>query len=418
MGRKYHISSLIVLTLAIFTATTANAGDWPGFRGPNGDCTSDETGLMKQWPADGPEVLWTTEVGPGFGGVAAEDGKVYILDRIKGESDVLRCLDLNTGKDMWNFTYHAPGRVSYPGSRSHPTLSDKYIYIAGPMGHLHCVSKAAHQPVWSTNFLESFSARVPHWAVSQAPALYGDSVIVAPVAKDAGVVAYDRNTGDLLWKSPALEGKISYASPIVTNLAGINQAIIITTDGITGVDANNGEILWYNGDWQCRIPIASAAPLGDGRVFASGGYGAGSIMLRVAKDAGDFQAKTLWQSAECKGQIHQPIFYEEHIYINANDKGKREGLMCLDLDGNVKWQTGRSPGFDWGGMLLAEGMLYVVDGNKGDLCLVKPDPADYREVARANYLSGPQIWGTIALADGRILLRDQKQLRCVDVRAE
>jgi len=284
------------------------------------------------------------------------------------------------------------------------------------MGDLHCVNKVSHQPLWHVDMLKTFGSRLPRWAISQAPALYKNSVIVAPVSKEAGVAAYSREAGALLWKSPPLEGKISYASPVVATIDDVDQVLIVATDGVTGLDANNGKILWYNGDWKCRIPIASAAPLGEGLVFVSGGYGAGAIMLRVSQIPASFQAKTLFKNRECKGQIHQPIVYKGHIYINANDKGMREGLMCMDLEGNVKWKTGKLPGFDWGGMLLADGILYVVDGTTGDLCMVKPDPAGYREIARANYLSGEQIWGTIALADGKILLRDQKQLRCVDVK--
>jgi len=102
--------------------------------------------------------------------------------------------------------------------------------------------------------------------------------------------------------------------------------------------------------------------------------------------------------------------------INGNDKGYRNGLMCMDLDGNVKWKTKKSPGFEWGGLLLADGMLYVVDGPKGDLCLIKPDPSGYKEIARKNFLSGPEIWATIAMADGKVLIRDQKQLKCIDVK--
>ncbi len=363
MKRECH-STTICLVIGILGLTLyggeANADDWPRFQGLQGNCTSHETGLMKEWPADEPEVLWTTKVGAGFGGVVVEKGRVYILDREKGVRDILRCIDLNTGKDLWEFSYDAPGKISYPGSRSHPTLDDENIYIAGPVGDLHCISKVSHKPLWPVNILEAFGARVPRWAVSQAPALYKNLVIVAPVSKETGVAAYSREAGTLLWKSAPLEGKISYASPIVTTIDGVDQVLIVTTDGVTGLDANNGEILWYNGDWKCRIPIASAAPLGDGLVFVSGGYGAGAIMLRVSKMPAGFQAETLFKNRECKGQIHQPIVYKDHIYINANDKGMREGLMCMDLEGNVKWKTGKSPGFDWGGMLLADGILYVV----------------------------------------------------------
>ena len=139
-------------------------------------------------------------------------------------------------------------------------------------------------------------------------------------------------------------------------------------------------------------------------------------MFRVQRQGESFQVETLFKTDECKGQIQPPVLYEGHLYLNGNDKAKQVGFMCMDVDGNVKWKTGTSPGFDWGGSLLADGKLYVVDGTAGDLCLVKPDPAAYTEVARAHFLDGGQIWSNISLADGRLLLRDQSKLVCVDVR--
>lgn len=419
MTRPLIISQGLVILVLLFCCSVVRpvpAADWPGFRGPNGDCTSDEKELMKTWPAEGPEVLWTGQVGVGFGGVAVEDGKVYMLDRDKGKRDILRCLDLNTGRELWRFGYDAVGNISYPGSRSHPTVDSYYVYTMSVFGQLHCVSKETHKPVWARNILKEFGMKRPTWAISQAPVIYKDKVIAAPITDEVGLVAFDKLTGRTVWKSPPLAGRITYASAIVTNIHGVDQVLALTTSCIAGIDAETGAILWTNGDWECRIPVASPAYIGHGHVFVTGGYRAGVIMLEIRREGNRFTATTKFKTNESNGQIHQPIVYKDHIYVNGNDKSKRDGLVCMDFDGNIKWKTGRSPGFDWGGMLLADDMLYVVDGNKGDLCMVRPDPSAYREVARFNLLKGKQIWGTIALSDGKLLLRDQSQLRCVDVR--
>jgi outer membrane protein assembly factor BamB len=201
----------------------------------------------------------------------------------------------------------------------------------------------------------------------------------------------------------------------------VDQVIVSTPALTVGVDANSGKQLWASGAWKCRIPIANAVPLGDGRVFLTGGYGAGAAMLQVKKTGARFVAKRLFKAMECNGQIQQPLLCNGHLYLNGNDKAKKNGFMCMSLNGKVLWKTGRNPGFDWGGLLLADGMIYAVDGTKGDLCMIKPDPAGYREVARFNVFKGPSaknIWAPIAMADGKILLRDQKFLKCVDVRGK
>ncbi len=410
-----RISTAWLLSFALLLCT-ARAEDWPQFQGPHRNGVSDETGLMKRWPEQGPEVLWTVEVGAGFGGPCVQDGKVYLLDRVVREQDVLRCYDLISGREEWTFSYDAPGKISYPGSRSHPTLDDKHVFILGPFGDFHCISKKTHKPVWKKNILKAYGGKKPNWAVSQSPVLYKDKVIVAPVGGEAGMAAFKRDTGEEVWRSPPFEGGMTYASPMIMSFGGANHVMIITTRQIVGVDADRGTILWTHTDWRCRIPIASPASVGDGRVFVTGGYGAGAILFRVEEKDGKFSTVTLFKTKACNGQIHQPVLYEGYLYLNGNDKGKRDGLICMDLEGEVKWKTGLSPGFDWGGILLADGMIYTVDGTKGDLCMVRPDPTGYREAGRVHLLGGDQIWGTIALSDGKIILRDQKQMKCVDVK--
>jgi outer membrane protein assembly factor BamB len=412
MQRTLTLTALLLAS----TAAISLAADWPHFAGPTRDLQSTETGLMKTWPAGGPKVLWTATVGRGFAAATVEGGKVYLLDRQKGK-DILRVFDLKTGNEDWTYAYKAPGKYSMNGSRSQPAVDDKHVFTLGPMGHLHCISKTTHRPVWSVNILEKAGGKVPTWAISQTPALYKDLVIVAPDGKRAGMMAFKRKNGELAWKSRPLPGNISYASPMVTTIGGVDQVMTVTTTTTLALDPRNGNLLWQTGDWKCRIPIATPVHLGDGKVFVTGGYSAGCAMFQVGKRGGSFGVRTLFKTKESNGQIHQPILYKNHLYMNGNDKKKRDGLVCMDLKGNVKWKTAKKPGFDWGGLLMADGMIYIVDGTRGDLCIVKPDPAGYKEVARAKGLvKTDQTWAAIALSDGKLLLRDQTQLKCVDVR--
>ena len=394
------------------------AADWPQFQGLHRDGKSEEKGLMKSWPAGGAKVLWSVPVGSGFGGVAVRSGKVYLLDCIEGKRDNLRCFDLETGAEDWSFGYDAPGELQYPGSRSHPCVDDERVYTVGPHGHMHCVSQKTHQPLWSLNIVEAYSGKVPTWGISQCPLLYEDTVIVIPNGKDAGVVAFNKKTGVEAWRSEALqEGSMgSYGSPMLTSIGGVDQVLVVTAKETVGVEAKTGRMLWRTQDWQCDIPIASPVAIGDGRIFVTGGYNAGAAMFKVEKSGEAFSCKTLYKTMSCNCQIHQPLLLDGHFYMNGNDKAYRNGLVCMDLDGNVKWKTEKSPGFEWGGLLLADKRIYVIDGIKGDLCMVDPSPSGYREVARMPLLEGKEMWGTIALSDGKLLCRDQTQLKCVDVK--
>jgi outer membrane protein assembly factor BamB len=168
---------------------------------------------LRSWPEKGPEVLWTAAVGRGYGGPVVKDGKVYLLDRDDKVGDNLRCLDLSNGKELWHFGYDAPGTVMFPGSRSVPIVDGDKVYSCGHNGDLYCIDTKTHKPVWNKNVWKDFGGeRLPMWAITQCPLVYGDLLIVASQAPQAGVVAYERLTGDVKWKTPPL-GLISYASP-------------------------------------------------------------------------------------------------------------------------------------------------------------------------------------------------------------
>jgi outer membrane protein assembly factor BamB len=290
------------------------------------------------------------------------------------------------------------------------------VYILGTLGDFHCISQQTHQPVWKKNLITDFDCEQPRWAFTQAPALYGETVILAPVSKMVGMVALAKDTGKILWKTPAFAGNIGYSSPVVTTIGGVDQVLFATSKETVGVNARSGEILWRTGDWQCKIPIASPSCIGDGRVFVTGGYNAGAAMFHVVNTNGTFTVSTLYKTKECNGQIHQPVLYQNHLYLNGNDKSFKYGLMCMNLEGKVKWQTGKNPGFEWGGLLLADDRIYTVDGPAGDLCMVKPVPTGYQEMGRVRLLAGKEIWATIALSNGKLLLRDQQQLKCVNLK--
>ena len=414
-----------MLIAVILMITTGSAlADWPQYLGPNRNAMSPEKGLMRSWPKDGPKVLWTISLGAGYGGAAVSDGKVYVLDRIRSKQDVLRCLDLNTGEEQWSYEYDAPGRVSHPGSRSTPAIDGNYVYTCGSFGDLYCFDKSTHKPVWNKNVWKDYNGgNVPRWAISQNPLIYGDSVIAASQTSKAGVIAYDKLTGQVKWASPALPGNAGYVSPAIVKIDGNDNAVMITAGArrggggaVIGMDPGSGRQLWIYEGWSCRIPCANVTEIGDGRLFITGGYEAGSAMIKVENKGDSYAVTELYKTDDFGTHVHPAILYEGHLYAHCTTNTRRDGMVCMDLDGKVKWKTGRSPIFDKGGFILADGLILSIDGREGILYLIEPDPASYKELAKVRLLDTNECWGPLALVDGNLLIRDQKQMRCIVVK--
>ena len=289
--------SKMVIPLVVLLACISNtyAQDWPQYLGPNGNNSSAQKNILRSWPQQGPEVLWTVNVGIGYGGPVVKDGKVYLLDRDDKVGDKLRCLDLSSGKELWNFAYEAPGSVMFPGSRSVPAIDGNLIYSCGPYGNLYCIDINTHKPVWHKNVWTDFGGgEIPRWAITQCPLVYGDLLILASQAPQAGVVAYEKLTGKVKWTTPSL-GEIGYVSPAIVKVGKESHVVMITASAgrgesasggkVVGIDPLTGKILWEYTNWQCGIPVPGAVDAGESRVLITGGYQAGAAMIKVEKKA-------------------------------------------------------------------------------------------------------------------------------------
>jgi len=414
---------LLVIFITMLGVCSVRA-DWPQYLGPNRNATSDEKGLLRSWPAEGPKVLWTIDLGPGFGGAAVSDGKVYLLDRIGNEQDIFRCLDLGTGREQWSYTYDAPGRVQHPGSRSTPAVDGGYVYTCGSFGDVYCFVIKTQKPVWKKNVWKDFdNGQGPRWAITQNPLIYGDSLILASQTEKAGVVAYDKLTGKVKWTSEALPGGVGYVSPKIVKINGNDNLVMITAGrrgvgggAVIGMDPKNGRQLWIYEGWNCMIPVPNITEIGDGRLFVTGGYEAGSAMLKIEKQGDSYSAAELYKTDDFGTHVHPAILYKGHLYAHCTTNTRRDGMVCMDLAGNVKWKTGRSPVFDKGGFILVDDLILSLDGRDGILNLIEPNPEGFKRLASVDLLDTTECWGPLALADGKLLIRDQKQMKCVAVR--
>ena len=436
----------LVAVVLMVAAGSSLAADWPQYLGPARNSTSPEKGLLRSWPEKGPEVLWTVAVGIGYGGPVVKDGKVYLLDRDDKVGDNLRCLDLTNGNELWNFAYDAPGRVMFPGSRSVPIVDGHHVYSCGPYGDLYCMDTNTHKPVWNKNVWKDFGGdRIPIWAITQCPLIYGDLLVLASQAPDAGVVAYDKLTGDVRWKTPNL-GNESYASPSVVKIDGEDHVVMVisstnpighrelpqTLGNVVGIEPLTGKILWEYDKWRCHISVPSAVDAGENRVLVVGGYELGATMIKVEKKTdGSYGTTELFTTEEFGDQTKPPILHNGHFYAQYGTNSRRDGLLCMSMDGQIKWSTRRSPDFNKGSMILVDGLILATDGRK-TLYLIEPDPSGFKALASAEVLgeggtgsgSDPlasrvggstQNWAPLALSDGKLLIRDQTRMKCVQV---
>ncbi len=412
--------------MVALSVTCAVAADWPWVYGPSHNSTSDQKGLLRAWPQEGPKVLWTAPVGPGFGGPAVSGGKVYLLDRDEKVGDTLRVFDLSSGKDLWSFAYDAPGEFMFPGSRTTPTVDGDLVYTSGPLGDLHAVSITTRKPVWHKNIWKDFGGGdLPRWAIVQHPLIYRDLVIVAPQTSQAGVVAYDKRTGELKWKSAPLSGTPGYVSPIVVMIGGADHLVMTMAsvgrgrtarDGsVNGLDPLSGKVLWTYLGWQCPIPVPPPVDAGDGRLLITGGYSAGSAMFEVQKKAdGGFGVTELFKNPDFGSHTQPPILFKGHFYSHYTINERSDGLVAMNMDGQVKWKTDQQPAFVRGGSILADGLLLMTDGNT-KLYLVEPDGSGFKPLASAEVLEPGDNWAPLALVDGTLLIRGQKQLKALRV---
>ena len=445
----HHILTVVIC----LWAATAAADDWPRLGGPDGSWISPETNLARTWPSNGPPVLWTIDAGEGFAGAAVYEGSVYLLDRPNNQQDVLRCFDLSTGTELWRYAYDAPGSLPYNGSRNVPTVDRTHVFTIGPFGQMHCFDRQRHSVIWKHHLVDDFKdpeidtgetpkdreenlarAQVPMWGFTQAPLLYGGTVIAAPQTRKTGLVAYDETTGAIRWQSGYIgRNWYSHVSPYLAKLCSVDQVIMLAQPSdpekspqdappaiISSVDVKTGEILWTNQTpAPDKIPIAEPVSIGNDRLFITGGYGLGCFILQVARSGAKWETSVGSHTRAVATHIQSPIFYRDRIYVTSfkDHRGTNTGLVCLSPDGECVWRTGPELQFDSGAFLVVDSMILIMHGRTGELSCFELSNAGPKLLAKAKVLEARdgKVWAPMALSNGKLIVRDQHQMKCLDL---
>ena len=386
----------------------ASAADWPQWRGPNRDGKSLETGLAASWPVGGPRLIWKAQgLGEGYSSFAVVGGRLYTQGQQGGQQFVL-AIDVNTGKQLWKTpTGRAFDNDRGGGPRGTPTIDGNRVYALAADGTLVCLEAETGKRVWGYRIGEKFGGSVPEWGYSESALIEGDRIIVTPGGRGASVVALNKATGDLLWKSQ--DDAAAYSSAVPFDAGGTRGLAILTASAAIGLDMKNGALLWRYARVANDTANVATPIVHNGHVFVSTDYSTGCALLKLTEDGGSVKATEVYFNRNMRNHYTTSVLVGEHVY------GFSSAILTAMnfMTGKVAWSH-RSVGK--GNCIYADQRLYCL-GEDGAVGLIDPTPAGYKEVSRFEIPRGSNpTWTPPVVADGKLYLREQDNLYCYNIK--
>lgn len=380
---------------------------WTGFRGPRRDGHYDQHPIQTNLPAGGLKPIWKQPIGGGYSSFAIAKGVAYTIEQ-RRDNEAVTAYDLKTGRELWAQTYPARFEewMGGEGPRATPAWDDGRIYSLGAEGHLLCLDAQEGTIIWKTNILRMAGADLLPYAVSASPLIDNEKLIVLPGGPGNSVMALNKVTGKKIWGS--LDDKPAYVSPMLVELAGVKQLLIVTAHRAAGLNPENGNLLWFF-PWPVQYDNNIAQPVltGTNRFVLSAGYGTGSVAVEVTQTDGKLRAQELWRNKRLKNKFASSVYHEGYIYGLDEDI-----LTCLDAQtGQQQWKDGR---YGYGQLILASGHLVII-GGEGKLTLVQANPGEHIVVASFPAIHG-KTWNHPAMSDGLLLVRNAVEAACFDLR--
>jgi outer membrane protein assembly factor BamB len=425
MNRPFAITLSSILLIGCLVVAAA---DWPQWRGPNRDGVSKETGLLKEWPAAGPKLLWQRQdIGDGFATPAVVGSRLYMLGSQGMEDEFIQAIDVRDGKTVWTTRLGGAGAntkgANYPGARSTPTVDGERIFALGSDGDLACLEAFGGQIVWKKDLRTDFGGQTGEWAYAESPLVDGDVLVCTPGGADATLVALNKNTGAVIWKSQVPGGdKAAYASTIVVNAGGVKQYVQLLGKGLVGVDAKSGKFLWRYDRTVQGSPANIPTPVSRSSLVysATGKGGGGAVEIKVR--GGAIEAAEVYFDNKLPTAIGGSVEVNGYLYGTSGGN-----LICADFrTGDIQWLEGSLKA---GSLLYADGRLYWHGENSGEVALVEATPEAFRLKGRFTPPDLPasrqateaskdgKSWAYPVVADGRLYIRDWNCLWCYDVAA-
>ena len=424
---------LALLALIMHCASQAPAADWPGFRGPNRDGISTETGLLKSWPKDGPKQVWSAKnLGLGFGTPSIADGKIFGVGTRDGKDGVW-ALKESDGSELWFTPFADAIKARQPsnGPGSTPTFHKGKVLTVSANGTLSCMDAANGSLLWKKSYLDDFGSKIPMWAFNDSVLVDDDKVICVPCESKSAVVALKLADGSEIWKADVgpLGGGCGYSSPLKAIIHGVPMYVVLLgqQSGVVGLNPETGKLLWQykktpavGGVAQIPIPIVS----GD-KIWVSTSYNGGSALLQITKKGNDeFEAKEVkaYKKPELNNHHGGMVLVGDYVYFGHNQNDGNP--VCVEFKtGEIKWGPEKNPAGGAGSVavLFADGRLYFRYQN-GVLVLIEPNAEELKVVSsfklpKADQQSNPQSWPHPVIANGKLYIRDQTMMYCYDVKA-
>lgn len=423
------LTSLAALCLCFFAVSLTSYGktvispsDWPQWRGPARDGVSTERGLLKQWPKEGPKLAWqVNELGDGYSTPVVVGTRIYLMSNHGMDNEFVQALSAKDGKVIWTTRVGNVGNPNqnppYAKARSTPTVDGNFIYALGSDGDLACLEAKSGKIRWVKNIRKEFGGTPGEWAYAESPLVDGNVVVVTPGGAEATMVALNKKTGALIWKSAIPGGDpAGYASAIMVQGGGRKQYVQLLSKGVVGVDAKTGQFLWRYKE-AAKGPAQYFTPVGRGDYVYCGALGVGGALVRLKADG---TAEQVYFERALPNGIGGAVLVGETLY--GTEVG--QSLVAADFTtGKVKW---KADNFGWSSLAYADGLLYA-HGINGDIAVVEATPEGFREKGRFTPPAQPKkkqvgpfpeaAFAYPVIANGRLYIRDLGTLWAYDIKA-
>ena len=408
-ARRNPAANAALAVLGFCVLHSHSRADWLHYRGPTMNGISPEKGWASQFPASGPKVLWRAELGTGISSVTVAGERAFSMGNAGGK-DVVYCLDVKTGQEVWRNEYplDLDANMFEGGPRSTPTVDGGRVFTVSHQGDLWCLDAATGKKIWYKHYQKDFGGRRPQWGYAGSPTVDGNLVVVEVGGKGASTVALDKATGNIVWKSG--DDEAGYSSAVVAMIDGKKTVVILKAAHLVGLDAKDGKELWRI-EWKTDYDVNAATPvvIGD-RVLITSGYNHGATLIAIKGG----KATEVWRNKSLRAHFNSPVVVQGAIYgIDGNAGGGN--LVCVDLEtGRTEWTE---KGVKGGALISADGRLIILT-EKGELVIAAASPTGFRPGSRAQIFNR-RCWVQPTLVGGRLFLKDNAgSLACHDLGAK
>lgn len=411
---------IFVLFILLFQLVVAQSISQ--FRGPNRDGHYPATNLLKEWPEQGPEILWKAEdLGDSYAAVSVYDGIVYTTGKID-QSDYLTAVDPN-GKQLWQTRFGDTWTKSFAATRSIPTVEGDFVYVNSGMGEVVCIERHQGKIVWARDVFGEYEGKYESWGGAESPLIVDDLVISTPGGLKTTMVALDKKTGKTVWATESLGDTTAYVSPILIRDKGLNQIVGVTSHHIFGVNPQNGNILWkekysdiQKPTWHANAPVINCtSPLYYNKmIYVTSGYNHAGVMLKLENQGTSVQQ--IWVDTTLDNHIGGVVLVNGYIY-GSNWIDNRNGNWCC-----IDWASGKTMyETEWnnkGSIIYADGMLYCYEEKRGNVGIVKATPEGFNMISSFRVLDGKgPHWAMPVVDDGVLYIRHGDVLIAYDIKS-